>query len=1399
MSDRGSELRTLRQEITAVRVWLERLEARVSALEEVELISPGVPQILHRILGPVSHLLPLRLVQEVAESVGRFLRRALDGAYRGSSGRDQLSAKALCIRVPDKGQSIFVGLPSQTEGAAIPVSTPAFQRLRDYILEGREAQIGELRISSSEGPEVSCQIVVVGEFEGQFLVLASSEEDPSEPHRTWRMKDSVDFALEGELPFLTAVEDLAEEGGSETQDGAGDQGLEQRLRDNFRRVVDAARAAGIPESQLAKMSQMASAGRGRLGGRAKAAPQRVADPLDESDEEEEFYGPPGLSPSDQEAGPSLVFKGGELEDMRASVGLTRRALEAAKACAAQWVTFVLVRSKLSLVCSRAPRVFPSDLWSSHRMGLGEPLTKVQFKALSSLRRGVEDWNRSGPFGPEELGRGAPKFESLYDMLHACQEEYSKLPAGAALEEAAFSFSAPCHALPVEPDRLNFVGRPSFDPRPYLDTANRRTYEDPIRFAEPLTEEVQLPHVAVRASKDQVRRLLELLDSSGRLALFTKGDVRPGVRSGLFSVPKDGKRDRFVLDARPPNALECSESRWIRSLGTLEQIQFMHLPEDCNREIHAEDLKEFYHSFIVSSIRSARNSLALELSSEDVAHLSVCSKAMRNQIIIPALGTMAMGDTNAVAYGQTSHLSVLYFPASLRLPVFARIMREVVDGYRASGLPRHEGKSVSRASVGDFWGGQLDGKTGLLRPSPKRVSGLAAFLLEVVRGGVTSVGMLEVITGSLVSSLQLRRRLLSLLDEVYAAQQHRPRNAFLRVRGDLCNELLAATVLLCQVDVDIRAPGAALVLTTDASSTAEAGAVAEIPAELSVELSRHSLQRGLWSRLLSPAQAFLQERGDLEEGQALPGDSYTSHPLWEEVCCSLQFRQFGKIVKVAKRRHINVGEVRAAIRGEEGIGRRYPGSRYVHLQDSQVSLATFVKGRSSSRAINFELRTEKLSASQRAEALSLGFVLPPAGGSEELTKVCDCPAPIPRAVRPPGGKVSTTGKRHAKQTHCPLRIDPFHFSVGSPGVEPAFTSSRSQPCASDRASPLPSTVFQSLRAMPPGRFVYSSAFPDLDSALSSGSGWLDLFSGVRGFAKALAAAAPCWILCLDVSHGEDEDLLDPDLQGSIFELLRDGAFAGVSAAPVCASFSSAIVPTWRSRDYPQGKPGLRLDQAEKVIKGNLFLEFLLEVIVVCEEVGAIYWIENPSSSWFWRQPAWSSVLARLMGSCAANDFFVLALMFIASFEVATPTVVSPGQNLLSRIPRVFATCSQLHVHLMSAGSANTVISILADVLNVLALGSAKLRIQDHGGLGIIAPLSAWRSPELLVELLKGYGQFLYDHGASSQEFRQLLAHAQHVFPRVRCCRIGEVLSAFRGDLLTPSDLLRDDRRFYIVFR
>ena len=179
----------------------------------------------------------------------------------------------------------------------------------------------------------------------------------------------------------------------------------------------------------------------------------------------------------------------------------------------------------------------------------------------------------------------------------------------------------------------------------------------------------------------------------------------------------------------------------------------------------------------------------------------------------------------------------------------------------------------------------------------------------------------------------------------------------------------------------------------------------------------------------------------------------------------------------------------------------------------------------------------------------------------------------------------------------------------------------------------------LLSMPPGRFVISSTFPDFDSALDSAPGWLDLFSGSRGFAKSLAASAPCWVLCLDISHGEDEDLLSENLQNLLLKLVSAKAFAGVSAGPVCSSFSSAITPAWRTRSFPQGKPDLRQDQRDKVLAGNKMLEFSFE-LVQCAAAGSLtFWIENPQGSWFWKQPAWEEIKAEVRWDDFLCDFCV----------------------------------------------------------------------------------------------------------------------------------------------------------------
>ena len=191
------------------------------------------------------------------------------------------------------------------------------------------------------------------------------------------------------------------------------------------------------------------------------------------------------------------------------------------------------------------------------------------------------------------------------------------------------------------------------------------------------------------------------------------------------------------------------------------------------------------------------------------------------------------------------------------------MKRIREGYESSGLPRHCGKAVSGEWVAEFWGGLFDGKAGILRPNPKRVVPLGFFLVRLVRSGVCCGSILETVSGGLVAALQMCRRLLSLLDRVYAEQGGRAADDLFPLAGPLSSELLACAALLCTSEADLRTPGAPLLVCTDASSTKEAGVAARIPEHLSVELCRHGLQKGLWSRLLGALPSYLRERGELD--------------------------------------------------------------------------------------------------------------------------------------------------------------------------------------------------------------------------------------------------------------------------------------------------------------------------------------------------------------------------------------------------------------------------------------------------------------------------------------------------------------------------------------------------------
>ena len=295
---------------------------------------------------------------------------------------------------------------------------------------------------------------------------------------------------------------------------------------------------------------------------------------------------------------------------------------------------VLVLNNLMSPQRHYARVMPS---------LGTPLNREQWDAVKVLAEHVDVWNSTPPVTSADMGRAASKVESVEDTIGHLSAEAVEFAAslknymgkfssglqtswgnrGSPGQEIGTVKLASLHlAKKVEPGRLKFWQTPSFDARPYLDYDNQQTFEFPRRHAEePDPERDSIPRVSVRCSGEAQLGFLELLDQTGRLALVPPSEVTMDYRNGVFAIPKDESRDRMVLDARPPNLLEHPEKRWIKSLGSMAQFSHIFLRPEEEARLFAEDLREFYHAFIISKERQRRNALKIQVTPSSVAHLS----------------------------------------------------------------------------------------------------------------------------------------------------------------------------------------------------------------------------------------------------------------------------------------------------------------------------------------------------------------------------------------------------------------------------------------------------------------------------------------------------------------------------------------------------------------------------------------------------------------------------------------------------------------------------------------------------------------------------------------------------------------------------------------------------------
>ncbi|CAE7868529.1 ANK3 [Symbiodinium sp. KB8] len=540
---------------------------------------------------------------------------------------------------------------------------------------------------------------------------------------------------------------------------------------------------------------------------------------------------------------------------------------------------------------------------------------------------------------------------------------SQTPVDAAffLEDPAAEFAdclrlggdAETVAKPLESHRLVLTGRPVFDPSPHLDPESRSHFLDPAAWMmDPSLLTEALPRPKFKATRAERLRVLQMLDDTDRLRFIPARLVDPRFTSGLFAIIKDQDRDRMIMDSRCPNAVELPTGRWIRTMATAASLLSLSLEPSEELVMAGEDGHPFYYA---------------------------------------ALNTLPMGDRNAVSYGQTAHVSLLLtntdvlleemltldsrppkisFATGICIDDFvclekrprdsgppsrtARVMRDMRQGYVTAGLERSEKKAFEAQTKASFWGAAVDGVSGDVRALPTRALSVMSYILEISRLGLATRALLDLVAGSLVAIFAFRRRLLSLLNLVYTEGRGLPRDLVFTLSAGLRDELTTAAILISTAATNLRARASPVLVASDASLEWEAGVENEVGPTMAREIARHALIKPLWNRLLRPGAARERAVGCLATEEELPADEIKAHPLWSKLARALQYG--GAWRRPCRRgRHINISEVRAGLQAELHQARKRPRSRHNLAMDSQVALGALGKGRSSSQAINKELR------------------------------------------------------------------------------------------------------------------------------------------------------------------------------------------------------------------------------------------------------------------------------------------------------------------------------------------------------------------------------------------------------------------------------------------------------------
>lgn len=335
------------------------------------------------------------------------------------------------------------------------------------------------------------------------------------------------------------------------------------------------------------------------------------------------------------------------------------------------------------------------------------------------------------------------------------------------------------------------------------------------------------------------------------------------------------------------------------------------------------------------------------------------------------------------------------------------------------------------------------------------------------------------------------------------------------------------------------------------------------------------------------------------------------------------------------------------------------------------------------------------------------------------------------------------------------------------------------------------------------------------------GFIDLFSGKKGYAKCAAAFGAPWVLCVDIEDGAQCDLLDKQVRRRIEFLVRSGACLALTAAPICSSFSRAITPGVRSKQYPRGFPWVQGDMRVKIDQGNDHSRWLAFLFGIAASLNLAYWVENPDTSYIWYQPEWNKLRPLLAENVFRTDFCRHRTPWRKRARFLTNTILKGAKKL----------CLGNHKHIVLRGRSSKhrmswtkvaepyprpLCRVLAKSICQMALGHEDVCFCGHKRIGeaknpgprrrcpdrkdpeelenvqLIRPQTValgkfhwnkfqewlrghfddstiqcmWVAPGLLGSMMAAYGKFWYSEGGPLYAYRHMLVYAQRSFPSLK---------------------------------